>query len=202
MLTNNKYKLIYRSFFDNFDRDFLIPSYRESNRLYRASGYFSLRSLMLSFDGLLSFIENGGVLNLLCSPELSDADITAIQAGSTLTDSDAIRAILDELNKDEHFSERELSQLNVICNMIAERKINIRIAYMPSGIYHEKYGIFVDEVGNMVYFTGSANETVSAKIKIAKVSRFKQPGATLIAFLSSKRLNCLINTGIINFPNM
>ena len=58
-------KPTYRSFSDDFDNDFLSPCYRESIKLDRGSGFFSLKSLLLSFDGLLKFIKNGGIIRLI-----------------------------------------------------------------------------------------------------------------------------------------
>ena len=55
-----------------------------------------------------------------------------------------------------------MNELDVICNMIAEEKLSIKVAYQPLGIFHEKFGIFVDENNNKVYFNGSLNETTSA----------------------------------------
>ena len=165
MLKDKQYLQIYRSVFNDFDKDFMIPCYSESKRLYRGSGYFSLQSLILSFDGILKFIENDGHIDLVCSPELSETDIALIEAGTTLRDEDAIREVLDLINQENHFSDQELQKLDVICNMIVEGRLCIKIAYMPDGIYHEKYGIFTDNNGDSVHFIGSANETVSAKIR-------------------------------------
>ena len=165
MLKDKQYLHIYRSVFNDFDKDFMIPCYSESKHLYRGSGYFSLQSLILSFDGILKFIENDGHIDLVCSPELSETDIALIEAGTKLRDEDAIRDVLEIINKENHFTDQELQKLDVICNMIAEDRLRIKIAYMPDGIYHEKYGIFTDDNGDSVHFIGSANETVAAKIR-------------------------------------
>lgn len=165
MLKDNQYLQIYRSVFNDFDKDFMVPCYSESKNLYRGSGYFSLQSLILSFEGLLKFIENDGHIDLVCSPELSETDVALIAAGEKLHDENAIKDVLEIINADNSFSEEELSKLDVICNMIADGRLCIKIAFMPEGMYHEKYGIFTDEDGNSVHFIGSANETVSAKVR-------------------------------------
>ncbi len=46
MLSNNKYKQIYRNLFDDFSKEFLIPSYREASISLRASGFFTLDSFL------------------------------------------------------------------------------------------------------------------------------------------------------------
>ncbi len=163
MLTKNKYLNIYRSLFSNFDVDFMNPSYAESVILNRGSGYFSLRSLILSMDGLIRFIKNGGVINLICNPELSEEDIARIDAGVMLKHENVIDCLITRLENENDLSEKEILKMDIISNMIATQRLNIKVAYMPEGIYHEKFGTFIDENKNMVYFNGSANETVFAK---------------------------------------
>jgi phosphatidylserine/phosphatidylglycerophosphate/cardiolipin synthase-like enzyme len=45
---------------------------------------------------------------------------------------------------------------------LLEIKLAIRKDVRNRGIYHEKLGIFEDKAGNIVAFTGSANESASA----------------------------------------
>ena len=59
-------------------------------------------------------------------------------------------------------SEDEIGQMDIICNMLSDGILKIKIAYMPLGIFHEKFGIFIDSDHNMVYFNGSLNETKRA----------------------------------------
>lgn len=58
-------------------------------------------------------------------------------------------------------SDDVLVDLDLITNLIAAGRLSIKIAYMPDGIYHEKIGIMRDDSGNALYFSGSANATVS-----------------------------------------
>ena len=43
-------------------------------------------------------------------------------------------------------SDNEIRKLDVICNMIAERKLEIKVAYQPLGIFHEKFGILLMKI--------------------------------------------------------
>jgi superfamily II DNA or RNA helicase len=160
MLSDLNYKDIYYSLEDNFDADFLIPCYSESNDCLRASGFFTLSSLVLSFDGLVKFVNNGGVLKLVCSPILSEQDVELINA--SLDGDTVVKRLLETLSKED--DEIPLEKLDIICNMISEGRLIIRIAYMPKGIFHEKFGVFSDNAGNKVAYSGSNNETLSAKI--------------------------------------
>lgn len=163
MLNHYTFKRVYRSFQCNLDKDFFVPCYQESVFLERGVGFFSLGSLILDIDGIVSFLENGGKIHLVCSPRLSEGDINFILAGYTLDKTHITKSLLRELNVDGAFSETEISALDVICNMICDKRLVIKIAYMPNGLYHEKIGIFTDRGNNKVYFSGSPNETINAK---------------------------------------
>ena len=164
MLKNNEYVSTYRSIFNDFDKEFLEPSYSQSIRFDRGSGYFSLQSLVLSMDGLIEFINNGGNIRLICNPELSDVDIEMISKGVLIDNDKATMKLRESLEKDNLTTDDSL-KMDVVCNLIACGRMMIKVAYMPDGIYHEKLGIFTDETGDMVYFNGSANETYSAHKK-------------------------------------
>ena len=168
MLTHNNYLPIYRSLVNDLDKEFFIPSYRESVFLESGVGFFSLGSLILDIDGIVLFLENGGKIHLVCNPRLSEEDINIIIAGQKLDKDCITRSLLRELSEDSQFSESELAALDIICNMICDKHLVIKIAYMPDGLYHEKIGIFSDEDGNKIYFSGSANETVNAKLRNAE----------------------------------
>jgi superfamily II DNA or RNA helicase len=146
----------------------MIPSYRESIFLQRGSGYFTLSSLILSISGIVDFIDNGGVIHLVCNPDLSPDDINFIIAGHSLDKEHITESLLRQLETEGSFSDEDLSALDIICNMISEKRLIIKVAFMPVGIYHEKIGIFTDEQGNKVYYNGSANETANAKLNNAE----------------------------------
>lgn len=165
MLKSNEYKWMYRSFDCDFEKDFFYPSYAESVRLDRASGYFSLNSLLLSFDGLMKFIQNDGCIRIICNPDLSSKDIALIDAGTSVDPCMITEDLIRQLEEEQDEMVDKVCELDVICNMIAEGRLTIRIAFKKCGIYHEKFGIFYDEEGSKLYFNGSANETHAAKVE-------------------------------------
>lgn len=126
--------------------------------------FFSLRSLIMSIDGIISFLQNDGHIKLICNPNLSEEDINLILAGYCLDTEHVTNDLLCQLESEGGFSDNDLAALDVICNMIYEKRLLIKVAFKPIGIYHEKIGIFTDQFGNKVYFNGSANETVYAKL--------------------------------------
>ena len=160
MLNRLSFKPIYRTHKDSIDKDFYVPCFTESVELYRAVGFFSLHSLTLSIDGLIRFVEKAGKINLICNPELSREDVELIEASISIDNEKVTESLLRSI-LGCHVSDKEISQLDVVCNMIAEGKLSIKVAYQPLGIFHEKFGIFVDERNNKVYFNGSLNETAA-----------------------------------------
>ena len=161
MLSKLYFKPIYRTHKDSIEKDFYIPCYTESVELYRAVGFFSLHSLTLSIDGLIHFVEKHGKINLICNPDLSMTDVKIIDACINIDENTVIESLLLSILGCQ-ITDNEIRKLDIICNMIAERKFEIKVAYQPLGIFHEKFGIFIDENKNMTYFNGSLNETTSA----------------------------------------
>lgn len=120
---------------------------------------------MLSFEGITQFLSNNGHIRLVCNPELSQSDIDFIELGNSLEPSHITADLIRSIDTASELSAEDVKKMDVVCNMIAEKRLVIKIAYMPTGLYHEKFGIFQDENGDMVYFNGSVNETVSAKLR-------------------------------------
>jgi len=126
----------------------------------RAAGYFTSQSLALVAAGLPTFIAHEGTFRLIASPYLSTDDVIALRRGVVAQNDIVERALLDafeDSDKDEIVRHR----LGFLAWLVASGRMEIRIA-LPvgdDGLYHEKYGIFVDEFGQSVAFTGSPNET-------------------------------------------
>lgn len=161
MLRKIKYKPVYRTYNNCIEKEFYVPSYYESLRLNRAAGYFSLYSLLLSIDGIIRFIRNKGQINIICSPDLSQSDAELIDACLSLDKKHITKSLIESI-VGSLLSEDEIGQMDIICNMLSDGILKIKIAYMPLGIFHEKFGIFIDSDHNMVYFNGSLNETKRA----------------------------------------
>lgn len=142
--------------------DFLIPVLSEAVSYKRAVGYFSSSALVDVSQGISQLFNNNknAVIQLVASPALSDEDVEAIRKGQ---DQKEIieRALERELVEPiDHFDEE---RLNLLANLIADGKLEIKIAILKGpgrvGIFHEKIGIVEDNEGNVVSFTGSMNAT-------------------------------------------
>lgn len=160
MLRDLQLKVRYRSSDDDLLTDFYLPCLGEATSYWRAVGYFSSHALAAAAEGLPQFIERGGTMRLIASPDLSDPDVEAIQRGYEARETVVERALVRALEADQPDPVRE--RLGYLAWLIAHDRLDIKIALVDSaepGIYHEKIGVFIDESGSYVAFEGSANES-------------------------------------------
>jgi hypothetical protein len=68
-------KTEYRTLKDDIANEFYIPVLKEAIRYKRAVGFFSSSILAMITDGLYELYRNGGHIQILASPKLSDDDI-------------------------------------------------------------------------------------------------------------------------------
>ena len=151
----------YRSSIALTSRDFYAPILKVASKYDRAVGFFSSLSLVHIAEGLLPFVNNGGTIRLVASPILNQEDVEAIKHGYEKRESVIAGAIMRELYEPKNF--RDSERLNLLANLIADGRLDIKIALVENnknyGIYHEKMGIFFDDEGNKIAFSGSNNET-------------------------------------------
>lgn len=157
-------RVTYRSVDSDILNEFYIPCLRTSIVYKRAVGYFTSAALAEAARGLVDFVNNEGKMDLIASPRLTEKDIRAIEEGY---ESRAVQEAL-ERGLDQDLSEADTTRVKNLTWMIANNKLDIRIAVPKSkedeGIYHEKIGLFYDSDGNIVAFSGSLNETASGLI--------------------------------------
>lgn len=164
-LKDKKIKSEYRSLIDNVVQDFYIPLLHESIYYKRAVGFFSSSALVEISKGIADMAKDGGKIDIIASPYLSDDDIQAIKEGYENRQKIIENALLRQLS-DDHSDYYSMERLNLLANLIADGILDIRIAYMDKnneiGMYHEKMGIMEDSDSNHVAFSGSMNETMTA----------------------------------------
>lgn len=154
----------YRSLNDNVVTDFYIPTMQNAVLYKRAVGFFSSSALIEISKGITGLIANGGRIMLIASPKLQQEDVEAIAKGYEERTNVIERVVLNAITKPrDHFEEK---RLNLLANLIAEGRLDIKIAFTESGggigIYHEKMGLLYDNEDNIIAFTGSMNETSTA----------------------------------------
>lgn len=147
-------------------KTFYEPALAESVLYQRGTAYFSIEFLLNLMDSLVEFVYRGGSVQLVTSIELDEKTLKAFIDGYLLRDDDVIAALDSKIEeyvlKSRLKDDDENLRLDVIANMIAAKKLNIKVAIRQKGIYHEKIGVFTDEIGDSVAFFGSANETINA----------------------------------------
>ena len=153
----------YRSLIDNVVDDFYVPVLKESVLYQRAVGFFSSSALIAISKGVEGLISNGGKIQIIASPRLSQEDIDEIRKGYE------VRKVLECAllrGIETHNSVEDTSRLSYIASLIANGVLDIKIAFLSTNneiaMYHEKMGIMNDIEGNAVAFSGSMNESENA----------------------------------------
>lgn len=169
-LSELRLKSEYRSDQDDFVGDFYVPCLGQSINYWRAAGYFTSRSLSIVAQGLTSLIKAGGKMRLVVSPLFTLEDLDAIQKGYAARQDIVAKSLLRAIDTIPNKIVED--RLGYLAWMIAEENLEIRVAIPLSeqnvpkiGIYHEKLGLFLDELGNTVAFTGSPNETAGGLVE-------------------------------------
>ena len=159
-LQNVPYREDYRSGHDNIVEDFFRPSLREAREYWRAVGYFSSSALEAFGAPLGEFVASDGRIRLVTSIELSEADLEAIEAGTTRR-----RICADRVTRiiEEEFADGMGDGTARLVRLLEMGRLEIRIAVPKTGtgIYHEKIGLFLNG-SDHVAFTGSSNESRNA----------------------------------------
>jgi superfamily II DNA or RNA helicase len=164
-LKDHKVKCEYRSLIDNVVQDFYIPLLSESVSYKRAVGFFSSSALVEISKGIGKMASEGGKIQIVASPYLSDEDIEAIKKGYDDRNQIIEKALLNQIGEEptDYYS---MERLNLLASLIAEGIMDIRIAYTEDqrgiGMYHEKMGIIEDVAGDKIAFSGSNNESATA----------------------------------------
>lgn len=150
----------YRSDREDVVANFFVPAFKVASDYCRAVGYFTSTSLALYARGIETFADRGGSMRLIASPHLNEDDIIDIERGYNVREI-IERATMRELDLEQQ--DPVLDGLGQLGRLIAEGRLNIKLAFVDQegriGIYHEKLGIFRDDQGDLVGFTGSSNET-------------------------------------------
>ena len=156
----------YRSLLDSVAKDFYIPLLSCAVKYQRAVGFFSSSCLIEISKGISELAKNGGKIQLVASPYLSDEDIEAIKSGYAMRDQVVKEAVRREMTEGK--TPFEKARLNLLANLISDGVLDIKIAFTEDfdrmGMYHEKMGIISDAEGNRVAFAGSMNESATAMI--------------------------------------
>jgi superfamily II DNA or RNA helicase len=126
----------------------------------RAVGYFRSSVFLVIGGTTVEFARRGGKMRLVCSPSIENADAVSISEGYASRENAIEMNLIRELDL-LLAQDKTAYRTRILATLVATGALEIRIAYRPNakGLYHEKIGIFKDELGQAVSFLGSANET-------------------------------------------
>ncbi len=150
-------EFMYETEENDFAKDFYNPCLKESDKYYRAAGYFSSSIFNEIKEGLEDFILRGGNIKIICSPNLSERDIEKIKMGYDKRE--VIQNHLVNL-----ISSSDPDSFTDVSWLIKHKYLDIKIVLgidEHSSLYHEKYGLFFEDEDYIVFW-GSANETNNA----------------------------------------
>lgn len=150
-------KNTYRSFSDDLIESFLSPVLECSTSYYRGAGYFTLSVLSEMLDSILKIIKNNGEVFIMTSPFLKEQDVEFLNNGGSISNELIEKIISNEIQ----LNSLVIDKLEIIAKLISKERIKLKIAYISTGIYHEKVGIASDGE-NEIVFIGSLNETNQA----------------------------------------
>lgn len=155
----------YRSLHLDICKQFYIPALKEAVLYKRSVGFFSSSALVEISLGLNYLVGNGGRIQLIASPKLSEEDVRAINDGYEKRNEIIEKCLMRELDKAAELKPFEEKSLSYLTKLIELGILDIKIALLTGsegiGIYHEKLGLISDEDGNAIAFTGSMNETAT-----------------------------------------
>ena len=153
----------YNSDEDDVLDSFYRPVLSTAQRYDRAVGYFSSSAFKACATELATFVGKAGSIRLVVGCLVSPADIEALQ-GKGLEPSDAERQLLRlELRRQLlSLAEADVDAATLLARLVVSGVAQLKFAIRTEGIYHEKFGVFEDELGLKIAFIGSANETEAA----------------------------------------
>jgi superfamily II DNA or RNA helicase len=154
-------KTNYTSEADNLYSDFFLPALTEAVSYRRAVGYFSLGVLLNAPAAMSRIVASGGKAELIFGKLVSADDYEAIKEGALNPwaegDLPSFEAIIDE-----HGGSLLEYRIRLLAWLFTSGRLEMKVAIRPRGLFHQKIGILEDRLGDVVSFSGSMNETISA----------------------------------------
>lgn len=179
MLRDCEFELTYSTGLQHEPKEFFTEALIESKSFDLGLGFFSTSGIRCLAYGFALFIANGGKMRVVINHILSEQDKNAIEKGQT--------------GVVEDFEDRILNDVTQLCNTLSRQDTQFfrcfsylisinRMEFVATistqgGLGHDKYGVFTDQYGNKVAFSGSANFSQTA---------MELNGETITAFTSWK----------------
>jgi len=150
---------------------FYVPLLARAKEYKRLVGYFNASVLARAAAGFAPFVARRAHMQLVVGAQLSDEDVDAVLRGESLDKVVAERLTLEPLTEGVSIVQRE--HLRLFAWMLREELLELRVGVPVDAVgkplrpeqarryFHSKYGLFTDDLGRQVAFSGSDNETVA-----------------------------------------
>ncbi len=150
---------------------FYIPLLARAKEYKRLVGYFNAQVLARAAAGFAPFVARRAHMQLVVGAQLSDEDCDAVMRGEPLDRVVAERLCLEPLTEGVSIVQRE--HLRLLAWMLREGLLHLKVGVPVDALgkplrpeqarryFHSKYGLFTDDLGRQVAFSGSDNETVA-----------------------------------------
>jgi superfamily II DNA or RNA helicase len=155
-------KISYQTEVDDPINGFYLPCLNQAKEFYRAVGYFRSSIFLITGEAIINYVKAGGKIKLICSPEITQQDMDAIESGKSNNEEVVNQYVYRDI-EDLISESNENYAITVLATLIKINALEIKIAIKQSqrGIFHAKIGVFKDDLNNQVSFIGSANESWS-----------------------------------------
>lgn len=161
MLRKLDLRLSYSSEEDDPYSDFYLPALAQTKVYRRAVGFFSLGVLLNAPAAMAGIVATEGRAELIFGKLVDPDDFEAIKASLETSaleqDVPSFEALIDE----QRGSLLEY-RIRMLAWLFREGRLEMKVAIRPKGMFHQKIGILEDSLGDVISFTGSMNETMSA----------------------------------------
>lgn len=161
MLRTLELKTNYTSETDNIYSDFFLPALSQAVAYRRAVGFFSLGVLLNTPAAMSTLVTSEGRIELIFGKLVSPEDFEAIQAGAAMPWSAEELPDFGQMIA-EHAGSLLEYRIRVLAWLFRAGRLEMKVAVRPNGMFHQKIGLFEDRLGDVVSFSGSMNETMSA----------------------------------------
>ncbi len=164
MLRDCKFELSYSSGLLHGPKEFFTEALIESKSFDLGLGFFSTSGIRCLAYGFALFIANGGRMRVVINHILSEQDKLAIERGqSGIIDSFEDKILNNVTQLCSTLSRQDEQFFNCFSYLISVDRIEfVATVSTQGGLGHDKYGVFTDERGNKVAFSGSANFSQTA----------------------------------------
>jgi superfamily II DNA or RNA helicase len=151
----------YSSETDDLYNEFFLPTLSQAVSYKRAVGFFSLGVLLNTPAAMSGIVRGKGRIELIFGKLVALDDFEAIRDGTVDPWEKQELPCFEQLLKENPGSLLEY-RTRVIAWLFKAGRLEMKVAIRPQGMFHQKIGLLEDELGDVVTFSGSMNETTSA----------------------------------------